>query len=105
MNDNRSKINGNKLRTMPSERVSEVLIEWINKIIIVRPRNTAAMIVHAAIPFVDGKKSHEQDVVDDLGKQLEIGSQVLSVGNLLGKHVSKLENVDLSHRVNRPILV
>ncbi len=55
INDNKSKTNGRKLRNKPTERVSDVLIEWTNRIIMARPRQTAAIIVHAAIPFVDGK--------------------------------------------------
>ncbi len=69
MNANKSKINGNKPRNKPNERASAVLIEWINRIIITRPRKTEAMIVHAAIPFVDGRKSHGQDELWSLAKQ------------------------------------
>ncbi len=60
MKANKSKNNGKKPRIKPIERVSDVLIEWINRIIIARPRKTEAIIAQAAMPFVDGKKSHWQ---------------------------------------------
>jgi hypothetical protein len=47
------------------------------------------MMVHAAIPFVDGKKSHEQDGRGSVDKQSLI-LQLLLAGNRLGKHVSCL---------------
>ncbi len=89
MNANKSKIIGNRPRHKPIVWVSDVLIEWTNKIIIARPRKIAAMMVHAAIPFVDGKKSHEQDGRGSVDKQSLI-LQLLLAGNRLGKHVSCL---------------
>ena len=71
MNANKSKSNGNRPKIKPIERVSDVLIEWINKIIIVRPRKIEAMMAHAAIPFVDGKQSQEQDAFANLDEQFE----------------------------------
>lgn len=53
MNVSKSKINGFKPRINPIERFSVVLIEWINRIIIAKPRNIEAMMAHAAIPLVD----------------------------------------------------
>jgi len=62
------------------------------------------MMVHAAIPFVDGKKSHEQDGFGSVNEQLLI-LQFLLAGNRLEKHVSCLmPGVDM-HRVNKPIFV
>jgi len=89
MNAKRSKINGQKPRNNPSERGSFVLIEWTNRIIMARPRKIAASIVHAAIPFVDGEKSHWQFPLEDACRQF-VQSQLVFAGYRLGKHVSSL---------------
>jgi hypothetical protein len=74
----------------------------MNRIIIARPRNIEAMMAHAAIPFVDGKKSHEQDGYR-LGNEHWPKLQFLLLGYTLGKHVSPVYKG--VHLLNKPIFV
>ncbi len=104
MSANKSEINGNKPRNNSIERAAVVLIEWMNKIIMARPRKIAAIIAHDAIPFVDDEKSHWHSALAYLDRQ-SVQEQLVFLGYILGKHVSVLLFWEDIHCVNKPIVV